>query len=432
MRRPWLLPVLAVAGAIAIAGIAIVHNRPEPVPDHPRLRNLSIVPTGSGRSAQYLVQDPELLGGDAVVLNASSAQLVPLLDGKRTTAEIAAEIVRRTGEEAARGAVVTLIEKLHDSFLLEGPRFIRRLTQVRDEWSRFPVRPLAAAASMYSASESGLRLSLGKLQDQAAKNWPRGLPEGSPRGIVIPHVEVDRGGAVEATAAYAFARGKPPAVIVLLAPAHGDCPEPLAFLPQDYATPLGIVATNLEVRTRLTHAYGKHAFDAAFAHRREHSIEVPLLFLQSALSGSPFQIVPVLCSRASLGAGASRDPRVTAFVSELRALATEKGPDLAIVASAGLTYAGRRFGDTAPPDRKRADEIRRSDLALLRTALAGDAAGVRALARPMAESSRACGDAPIVLLLEIFPGRTGRLLAYEQSPDSATGSLFTYAAAGYW
>ncbi|MBT8039259.1 MAG: AmmeMemoRadiSam system protein B [Xanthomonadales bacterium] len=155
------------------------------------------------------------------------------------------------------------------------------------------IRKPAVAGSFYPADPAELRSALARLLDPFTleSRQTAGAP---PRALVVPHAGLDFSGSV---AASAYARLLPFTQryrrVVLLGPAHGQSFEGIA-LPgvEAFATPLGSVVVDAEAIDSLAQPW---VFVDEDAHRFEHSIEVQLPFLQTALSR--FQIVPLLVGK---------------------------------------------------------------------------------------------------------------------------------------
>jgi len=141
------------------------------------------------------------------------------------------------------------------------------------------VRPAAVAGSFYPSDPAALRAMISRLLADA----PAGAP---PKALIAPHAGYVYSGPV-AAAAYKRIEGAPIRRVVLLGPSHFTHLRGVA-LPDSKAlrTPLGDVAIEEADFPR-----------SARAHAQEHSLEVQLPFLQSALRS--FTLVPLAVGEAS-------------------------------------------------------------------------------------------------------------------------------------
>lgn len=118
-------------------------------------------------------------------------------------------------------------------------------------------------------------------------------PVDDPFGIIVPHAGYAYSGSV-AAAAYRSVAASNPDLIVLLGPCHRQLYDFVSIGNYAaYRTPLGSVAVDLQTASALS------ALDPGLfrpgepAHRREHSLEVQLPFLQR-IFGERFRILPLL------------------------------------------------------------------------------------------------------------------------------------------
>lgn len=154
------------------------------------------------------------------------------------------------------------------------------------------VRAPAVAGSFYSADPS--------LLVQQVDGWLERSPtpeQARPSALIVPHAGYIYSGPIAASA-YAHLRGwkgLSPRVL-LLGPCHFVPLRGLAHPDVDVLqTPLGSVNVDAELRER-AEATGL-VVPSAEAHRREHSLEVQLPFLQRALGS--FTVLPLVVGRAA-------------------------------------------------------------------------------------------------------------------------------------
>jgi hypothetical protein len=339
--------------------------------------------------------------------------------------------VARTGRSEDAEGVRALLEKLHENCFLEGPRFERRIEEIRSVYARSPVRPAAHAGAAYPSDPYSARQMLAGLFDRGRRLLPRGLPPERPAGLIVPHIDPRRGGAEEAAAYSSLSGATPPDVFIVFGTAHWECREQLAFTAKDFDTPLGRATTDAPLVRRLAAAYGKKAFDDEFSHRREHSIEFQVLYLQFAFGAPSVRIVPILCGPLPPGDGAS-DPRVAAVADEIGKIRREFGHRVMLISGGDLSHVGLRFGDRKPPDQARRAEIERFDRQVLEVASTGSAEAFRRRIADAGDATRICGLPPDYWLLRCGGFTRGRVLCYRQSDEPETGSLVSFASVALW
>lgn len=240
------------------------------------------------------------------------------------------------------------------------------------------VRPPVVAGAFYPEDRATLAAEVARLMDAAVAVPPA-------QAIIAPHAGYQYSGPIAASAYAALRGGASVRRVLLLGPAHF---VPLRGIAASSAaafrTPLGDAAVDADARDALLEG-GLVTIDDA-PHRREHSLEVQLPFLQALLPG-----VPVL----PLAVGSAGADAVAAVLDRLW------GDETAVVISSDLShylpYEAARIAD-----RRTADAI----LALDPEAL---------------DEESACGVVPVAGLLVAARrrGLSARALDLRSSGDTA-------------
>ena len=151
------------------------------------------------------------------------------------------------------------------------------------------VRPPAVAGSFYP-SDAG---ALGETVDRLLACADPPAFDGSLRALIVPHAGYVYSGPIAASAYAVLRRESPlPRCIALLGPSHFVPFGGLALPEADaVATPLGIVAVD-PFASSLPQRFGQ-VLRSERAHRREHSLEVQLPFLQRVLAPG-FTVLPLV------------------------------------------------------------------------------------------------------------------------------------------
>jgi len=181
------------------------------------------------------------------------------------------------------------------------------------------VRPAAVAGRFYPGDATTLRTTV---DDELARadQWSGPVPE----ALILPHAGYVYSGSIAATGYATLAAARETiGRVALLGPAHYVGLDGVGVSSADaFATPLGDVLVDRELRARVLALPGVHVDDAA--HGTEHSLEVHLPFLQRALAA--FTVLPLVVGRAPAD--------VVAAVLD----AVWDGPETIVVVSTDLSH----------------------------------------------------------------------------------------------
>jgi len=406
------------------------------LPEFPRLRPLIILPVRDGERELLLIQDPLGVIPGQPVLGIEALALLQLLDGSVSLTDLTAALMRESKDLRVQQMVRDFVRQLDEMLLLESPRFEAAFQKLRDEYHPLEIRPAALEGVAYPAATAELEQKLdadftaaAKLRDDAGQ--PAAATDAVPRALLAPHLDPRRAGlTIARTLLELGERPASPLRFVIFGTGHELLGDLFALTRKHFQTPLGKATCDIAFVDELASKLGDRAYHSELAHRREHSIEFAVLYLQRRLRGRPFTIVPILCGGFHTLLEEGRTPRQSDEFESLIGAVREAGGKLggATVYFAGvdLSHVGPRFGDPATDARVRG-EVETTDREALEAARVGNAdAWFEAIARH-ADSTRVCGFAPTYAMLRCAEPPTGRLLRYEQSLEE-DDSLVSIAA----
>ncbi|MBI4327342.1 MAG: AmmeMemoRadiSam system protein B [Chloroflexi bacterium] len=244
------------------------------------------------------------------------------------------------------------------------------------------IRPPACAGRFYPADPAQLREEV-----KAYLAAPKVSPGPAPKAIIAPHAGYIYSGPVAGTAYACLLAGRNRIQrVILLGPSHYADFDGLAASQADaFATPLGLVPLDKEAMARCR-ALPQIVF-LEEAHRREHSLEVHLPFLQTILES--FTVVPLLVGDAT-------DGQISQMLETLWG-----GSETCIVVSSDLSH----YHDNATA--RQLDDATSHAIAALRF--------------EMLDTGQACGCRPIRGLLHRARqlGLRGRTVDLRNSGDTA-------------
>lgn len=259
------------------------------------------------------------------------------------------------------------------------------------------IREPVVAGRFYPDSETEL---LKKINNYLDKALIESLP-GKPVAIISPHAGYQYSGAV---AAYGYKAIKDHGYkrVIVLAPSHYSRYRGASILDVEaYKTPLGLVKLNQGICNNLIN---NPPFFGTFknAHKREHSLETQLPFLQVVL-GDDFELIPVLISRLN-------NEEFDFIADKLRPLIDE---DTLIVVSSDFTHYGYGY-DYVPFKKDVEANLRKLDYGAFERILALDFDGFFRYKR--ATGITACGFMPVALMMKLLPDNAqGKILQYDTS-----------------
>ena len=395
--------------------------------ERPRLRPLEMKWVQEGGEQVLFMRDPAGIAPNAVFVPPFVAILLSCCDGQRTLENIRTAFVERTGQPIALAQIENVLRQLDEALFLDSPRFRAQRQALIDEYRSASFRPPALAGRVYSEDPSRL---LEELAGYGEGTMPSDAANGDKdiRGIVSPHIDYQRGGPIYAATWQLAAEAVQSAeLVIVFGTDHSGGPGRITLTRQDYATPLGVLPTAMDIVDALADVIGSDdAFAEELHHRNEHSIELASVWLHSQRRNVPPPIVPILCGSFYLFTNGEADPetdeKFARVVDTLRKVTA--GRRVLAVAAADLAHVGPAFGDDRPYDDDDRVRLAQKDEGLLRAICQGDAAGFFGQLREEQDARRICGLPPIYLMLRFLGDTRGEVVGYDQCPaDPDGGSL---------
>ena len=383
------------------------------------------------------IQDPQGFSQGAVFLPVPLFFIVSLFDGKHSILDIQAEYMRKFGDLIYREKIEEIIDQLEAQLLLDSDRFKDTLEKEKRDFRLSQVREAAFAGTSYDSDPKTLRGQIeGYFSPPDGPGKPRmGNPSGTLRGIISPHIDFQRGGPCYAFAHKEVREGSNADLFIILGTAHCEMKNYFGLSLKDFRTPLGTVKTNKAFIEALSEACRWNPFEDEFVHKREHSIEFQLIFLQYLYPGKPLEIVPILCRSFHEAIERSISPReipqIWEFIEGLKKAVRSTDREVCLIASADLSHIGLQFGDGDSAS-SMLSGTRVSDLEMLAYAENMDAEGFYDSIRKEGDRRRVCGLPAIYVLLSINEVKRGRLLKYTQSHNPETQSAVTFASLSFY
>ncbi len=401
----------------------------------PRLRDLRIQPaTYQGRRGVVL-QDPLRLTDQMIFVPGDLAAALMFMDGQHTLEQIRHTVAVRFGLQVPPQALKQLVQALDKAFMLDNGRFRNAYQQALEQYRQATHRPLVHGGEVYPVEPEDLAQRFDAYRVRVDE-WPE-TPAAPLAGVVTPHIDYERGGAVYAVTWFPAAEQvKQVERIVVLGTDHNGDPGTMTLTRQHYATPYGVLPTDREAVDLLARAWGEdEAFEHELHHRGEHSIELALVWAHHVREGQPVEVVPVLVGSFAhyleTGRVPWEDPRLESFLDALRAVVDEK-PTL-VVAAVDLAHVGPAFGDPSPWGLEERARLKREDQRLMDAISQGDPFAFFQAVAEVQDRFRICGFPPLYLYLRLLEGRPATITRYELCPaDPEFGSIVSICGAWTW
>jgi AmmeMemoRadiSam system protein B len=204
------------------------------------------------------------------------------------------------------------------------------------------VRESVVAGSFYPSNPETLKKTINQYIEKAETEIIHNV-----KGLVCPHAGYIYSGQV---AAYSYKQLKDRKIdcIFIIAPSHSEYFDFNSVFPGSaYKTPLGSVKVDSERAETLVKGsdYPANIRYSDYGHRREHSLEVQLPFLQTVLTD--FKIVPIVM-------GSQVKDNIESLGSSIGNLFT--GQNIAVIASTDLSHY-HPYNDAASLDKSVIDYI---------------------------------------------------------------------------
>jgi AmmeMemoRadiSam system protein B len=236
-------------------------------------------------------------------------------------------------------------------------------------------------------------------------------------GIISPHIDYARGGAVYAQAWQAIAPLAQSADLAVIIGTDHRSADPFTLTPHHYATPYGVLPTAKLLVDGLAEAIGPYAaLRGAYRHAHEHSLELPLVWLHHMRQGQACEVLPILVGsmgRYNANISPAQQPLVAQFLDALRVLT--QGRRVIVIASGDLSHVGPAF-DGDPLDVAGKTTLQAEDQVLLDHIQRGDAEGFYGAIAQYQNKNNVCGTSPIYLAMKLLATQSAQTHDYAMCP----------------
>ena len=405
------------------------------IPIAPKLR--PVEPQWIEHQGQRLLmlKDPLALSDKTVLVPQQLAMLLALCDGTRDVEGLQAGLAIRTGVQVSTAQLRQLIAGLDSALLLENGGYRTAVAAALREYHEAPHRTPSHADLVYPSDRKKLGAAIdGYGAGLRSSDLAEAPPSATLTGMVCPHIDYERGGQTYARLWRSCAGLLDDVeLVIILGTDHAGSPGRLTLTRQNYATPLGVLPTDIDTVNGLSERLGEgSAFAEELHHVKEHSVELAAVWMHHYLGGRPVSVVPILCGSFHSFTAGDEDPRDNeGLAAALRYLGQVIGERRTLViAAADLAHVGPAFGDESPVDATGRAQLEAQDAESIKAICRADADEFLAASRRESDARRICGLPPIYLMLKLLAGSKGVAVGYDQCPaDANAGSLVSIIGA---
>jgi hypothetical protein len=190
-----------------------------------------------------------------------------------------------------------IVGQLEENLFLEGDRFQEALNAKEEIFKKSPVREAAYAGKSYEKEPELLRVQLENYFNGADGPGPLegGGNKNGLRGVVVPHIDFQRGGYCYAFAHRELWERNSSRCFIIFGTAHTFMEQAFCLTRKDFMTPLGTLSTDRELIDTIQSHCSDNLFNDEGVHRSEHSVEFQCVFLRYLYPEPiPIKVVPIL------------------------------------------------------------------------------------------------------------------------------------------
>ncbi len=400
----------------------------EPIP--PLRQDLELLPIQEDGEDLLVLRDPAGYSEEMLVFRPAAMALLQLFDGSRSIATLMDEIESETGVKIDGEQILGIVQSLDRLFFLSNARSSEQQQAMDAAWQAESIRPAVHMGNSYPEDAEALTDFLQELFDADGT----AVEGGSLLGILAPHIDLQIGPQVYVPAFRQLA-DEDVETVVILGTSHYSYEDLFILTEKDFATPLGTLKTDHEFVRMLHQESGDLFTHRDVAHKQEHSIEFPVLFLQHLFGNERVRIVPILCTSFEEflveGSRALADEKYAAFQKAFQATVEKLGRKVRFVLSVDWSHVGRKFGDDFDAANV-LDQVRESDHAQFAALEQCDYERFYELLRASKNSSKIDGFACITTFFDLMQPKRGILLDYQQWHEEERASAVTFAGMAFY
>ncbi len=404
---------------------------------YPKLIAVDTFPVEEDGRKMYCIKDPQNSDIAPLVVSELALYIMTFFDGNNSIDSVIATLKEKYGKVIEKADLDSLVKMLDTSLLLENENYIIHQQLIESNFFNSDTRKAHLSGLSYPESKEKLNNLLDDFFEKAGDILPLKNENEILRGLVSPHIDFTRGGTSYAVAYREIINKSNANTYLIFGTTHyAQNDNPFILTRKPFSTPLGTIDTDTEFLDRIEDKCKWDLYEGEIFHRTEHSIEFQVVFLQHILKEKNFKIIPVLCNsfHQFIGNGSSpfEDKKISTFLTELKKIIDSYGDSVVVIAGVDLAHVGPKFGDKDQVDEKTLSWIRNRDAISLEYTEKIDAEGFYRSVAEEKDKRKICGLSSIYSMLKVTDASYGTILDYDNALEEDTGSVVTFASAGYY
>ncbi|MEE9193879.1 MAG: AmmeMemoRadiSam system protein B [Thermodesulfobacteriota bacterium] len=404
---------------------------------YPKLIAVDTFPVEEDGRKMYCIKDPQNSDIAPLVVSELALYIMTFFDGNNSIDSVIATLKEKYGKVIEKADLDSLVKMLDTSLLLENENYINHQQLIENNFFNSDTRKAYLSGLSYPESKEKLNNMLDDFFEKAGNILPLKNENEILRGLVSPHIDFTRGGTSYAVAYREIINKSNANTYLIFGTTHyAQNDNPFILTRKPFSTPLGTIDTDTEFLDRIEDKCKWDLYEGEIFHRTEHSIEFQVVFLQHILKEKNFKIIPVLCNsfHQFIGNGSSpfEDKKISTFLTELKKIINSYGDSVVVIAGVDLAHVGPKFGDKDQVDEKTLSWIRNRDAISLEYTEKIDAEGFYRSVEEEKDKRKICGLSSIYSMLKVTDASYGTILDYDNALEEDTGSVVTFASAGYY
>ncbi len=404
---------------------------------YPKLIAVDTFPVEEDGRKMYCIKDPQNSDIAPLVVSELALYIMTFFDGNNSIDSVIATLKEKYGKVIEKADLDSLVKMLDTSLLLENENYINHQQLIENNFFNSDTRKAYLSGLSYPESKEKLNNMLDDFFEKAGNILPLKNENEILRGLVSPHIDFTRGGTSYAVAYREIINKSNANTYLIFGTTHyAQNDNPFILTRKPFSTPLGTIDTDTDFLDRIEDKCKWDLYEGEIFHRTEHSIEFQVVFLQHILKEKNFKIIPVLCNsfHQFIGNGSSpfEDKKISTFLTELKKIIDSYGDSVVVIAGVDLAHVGPKFGDKDQVDEKTLSWIRNRDAISLEYTEKIDAEGFYRSVEEEKDKRKICGLSSIYSMLKVTDASYGTILDYDNALEEDTGSVVTFASAGYY